>query len=259
MPSAPSASRRHLDDDRATWRQRRARGGGGLAEHQQLVLRPTFLGVMPVGPGETATLNGLLFEVPSLEVMSRIDARELGAQYDKVEVDLESIQVLVGDALEKGRDRVYTYVMQKGHSARPSERFPIVQSYVDICVEGFLAVQEEYAGVPELTRFAEEFVATTHGWDAPWVNDRAYPFRPWAAVPKAREIDMVLVESLPSFVLDSIHLPKAGPTWSDLGTALGGFLAVALGLVAVLAFLMGWFAHSIRLSYARQMSPKASD
>ena len=51
---------------------------------QQLVMRPTFLGVRVAEKDEAATVNGLLFQVPSAEVMHRIDTRELGAYYDKV-------------------------------------------------------------------------------------------------------------------------------------------------------------------------------
>jgi hypothetical protein len=51
----------------------------------------------------------------------------------------------------------------------PSPQFPMVQSYVDICVNGCLEVEGKY---PCATGFTAEFIATTEAWSRYWVNDR---------------------------------------------------------------------------------------
>ncbi|MFI6768069.1 hypothetical protein [Streptomyces sp. NPDC050355] len=53
----------------------------------------------------------------------------------------------------------------------PSERFPIVQSYVDVCLDGCLENEENYPGARK-AQFAKEFIRTTSGWRTPWFNDR---------------------------------------------------------------------------------------
>jgi hypothetical protein len=42
--------------------------------------------------------------------------------------------------------------------------------------------------------FTQEFIRTTTGWNADWVNDRIYPRRPFIYVPNASTIDKALKE-----------------------------------------------------------------
>jgi hypothetical protein len=62
-------------------------------------------------------------------------------------------------------------------------RHPILLSYVDAVVQGYLATYGE-AG-------AERFFATTEGWDAPVLNDRATPRYPRAQTLTVLERDFV--------------------------------------------------------------------
>ncbi|MCB1034395.1 MAG: hypothetical protein KDD47_11245, partial [Acidobacteria bacterium] len=71
----------------------------------------------------------------------------------------------------------------------PSRQFPMVQSYVDICVNGCLEVEGKY---PTAAGFAQLFVTTTDAWNEFWVNDRIYPRRPFIYRPTASKIDAVL-------------------------------------------------------------------
>ena len=73
----------------------------------------------------------------------------------------------------------------------PTPDFPMVQSYVDICVNGCLEVEALYRSA---RGFVQEFVKTTTGWNKYWVNDRLYPRRPFIYVPKAETIDRALQE-----------------------------------------------------------------
>jgi hypothetical protein len=42
--------------------------------------------------------------------------------------------------------------------------------------------------------FTQEFIRTTSGWNANWVNDRLYPRRPFIYAPNASAIDKGLKE-----------------------------------------------------------------
>jgi hypothetical protein len=77
----------------------------------------------------------------------------------------------------------------------PSPEFPIVQSYVDICLTGCLQIQQ---GFPEAGDFAAEFIQSTREWSKYWENDRAYPRRAPFAVPLAQDIDILLKKHLPA-------------------------------------------------------------
>jgi hypothetical protein len=63
----------------------------------------------------------------------------------------------------------------------------MVQSYVDICINGCLELEALYRGVKG--SFTQEFIRTTTGWNANWVNDRIWPF---IYAPSASAIDKAL-------------------------------------------------------------------
>ena len=69
-----------------------------------------------------------------------------------------------------------------------SHAYPILQTYVDICVLGCLEFSRE---------FAVEFIQSTVGWDGPWLNDRPVPRRPWVHQPKYKVIDQLLKDTIP--------------------------------------------------------------
>ncbi len=78
----------------------------------------------------------------------------------------------------------------------PSAQYPIVQSYVDICLTGTLAVDRtlETTDWP----FTRSFIRTTIGWSPHWVNDRMFPRVPHRNCPEAYTIDQILFEELPN-------------------------------------------------------------
>jgi hypothetical protein len=71
----------------------------------------------------------------------------------------------------------------------PTAQFPIVQSYVDLCVHGCLEVEARYRTAKG---FTDEFFATSYGWSKYWVNDRLYPRRAFGALAPASDIDAAL-------------------------------------------------------------------
>ena len=135
-------------------------------------LRPAaFLSVEPA-PG--AEIEGLIAAVPGGDWQA-LDARERG--YDR-------------HALAEGLAHAATrpvaaqiYAVASRHAAEPGLRHPILLSYVDVVVQGYLREFGE-AGV-------ERFFATTAGWEAPVLDDRAGPRYPRAQSLTARERGLV--------------------------------------------------------------------
>jgi cation transport regulator ChaC len=118
--------------------------------------RLTALGVAARAQG---TCNGVVFPV-SVAELAELDRREGG--YRRVVVDRPTITLQSGRHGPDGR--FWTY--EPEHPVGPDGRHPIAQSYVDVVLEGCLSYGDE---------FAREFIRTTAGWDASWVDDRSAP------------------------------------------------------------------------------------
>lgn len=141
--------------------------------------RMTALGVRRVPLSDAREINGVIYPVRAADLPA-IREREVG--YDMVQVHPENVKFESWQRLPAGA-RVFVFVPQ-GDSAMPADaENPILQSYVDVCVTGFL----EY-GEP----FARKFVRTTFGWSRHWVDDRLLPRRPWVYQPKWKVVDTIL-------------------------------------------------------------------
>ena len=129
-------------------------------------LRPVaYLSVEP-WEGEIA---GLVAEVPGGD-WTALDARE--AAYDKHPVTVR-LHACGSDTPAR------VYAVTPAHAAPPDTRHPVLLSYIDTVVQGFLEVFG--------TAGAEDFFATTAGWDSPILNDRDAPRYPRATVLTAAE------------------------------------------------------------------------
>ena len=118
-------------------------------------LRPVaFLTAVPA-PG--AEIDGLIAGVPGADWRS-LDLRE--AAYDRVAA------ADVAHALD-WRPEVSLYAIPEGRHGAPDRAHPVLLSYVDVVVQGYL------------NEFGEDgvarFFATTDGWDAPVADDRRDP------------------------------------------------------------------------------------
>ena len=71
----------------------------------------------------------------------------------------------------------------------PSVDFPILQTYVDVCVSGCLEHGEA---------FAREFLRTTFLWSCFWLNEREVARRPWLHQKSYVKIDQLLREEVPA-------------------------------------------------------------
>jgi hypothetical protein len=149
----------------------------------------TALGLRKAKPGKGITINGVLYPAEGGD-MTKFDQREQG--YVRVEVPKSQIEAVGWQRLpQTGHFWIYVPASPGGGGpgqglSEPAARYPILQSYVDVVVEGGL----EYG--PD---FAREIVETTDCWSRYWLNDRELAHRPWVQDPKARAVDEVLAKA----------------------------------------------------------------
>lgn len=152
----------------------------------------TALGLRQPRPDERpTTINGVLYPVEEKD-LPLFDEREQG--YARVAVPASAMEAVSWQQLPK-QAQVWVYIPNK-EGARPEDRpraasrdFPIVQSYIDVVVEGAL----EYG--PD---FARELIETTTDWNEFWLNDRELARRPWVHDKTARDVDRLLAATAPA-------------------------------------------------------------
>ena len=101
-------------------------------------------------------IDGLIAHVPHDDWVA-LDQREWA--YDRIPATQA-----VGHALTHDIE-IAVYAVPGHKHGRPSTHHPILLSYIDVVVQGYL---REFG-----SNGAERFFATTDGWDAPVLNDRA--------------------------------------------------------------------------------------
>jgi hypothetical protein len=153
----------------------------------------TGLGLRKPMPGESATtINGVLYPVHGND-MAEFDDRE--HEYMRVEVPRATIEAVSWQALP-ALARVWVYVPiiasnDSGTGLQPADaRFPLLESYIDVVVEGGL----EYG-----TEFAREILVTTRDWSCYWLNDRDLGRRPWVVDKQSAAVDKLLSKYAPHF------------------------------------------------------------
>lgn len=148
----------------------------------------TFLGVTE---DDEAACNGVIAPVYPNE-WDDLDRRERG--YDRVVVAPNRVTTLgIHKWAPPEGSRLFVYVAKSPQP--PTHKFPIIQSYVDICLDGCLAIDDAADGGESFTR---EFLESTADWSTEWVNDRLYPRAPFRCTPRAGHIDRLLAEHCPA-------------------------------------------------------------
>ncbi len=152
----------------------------------------TALGLRKANPGEQAsTINGVLYP-ESKANGSRFDEREQG--YVRVEIPRMDVAAVSWQQLPPG-GHVWVYVpaRQGGNPGtdlpEADADFPILQSYIDVVLEGAL----EYG-----TDYAKELIETTTGWSRYWLNDREMARRPWVHDNRYQPVDHLLQNTAPA-------------------------------------------------------------
>lgn len=163
----------------------------------------TALGLRKPQSGEKPmTINGVLYPVEGND-MSLFDAREDG--YMRVEVPLDEVKGMSSVQMP-AEGKIWTYVSVKRDDTPDrglhvaTADYPVVQSYVDIVIDGAL----EYG--PD---FAREVLETTTDWNRYWLNDRINARRPLVHEKNAGIIDKLLqgTSSSASYLKDRL-LPE---------------------------------------------------
>ncbi|WP_133305565.1 gamma-glutamylcyclotransferase family protein [Streptomyces sp. AcE210] len=161
---------------------------------------PTYLGAFP---DRASTCNGVIFQVAHGELKAFAD-REKGYKL----IRIPPVDITMLDGRSAPPPGTFWYF---GSASRRyvSQEFPIVQSYVDVCVSGCLEIEDEFPA-SRTAKFAQNFFTGTTDWKTPWINDRIYPWRPFVHVPQANRIDALIRDQLGEEVFRSISLPGAG-------------------------------------------------
>jgi hypothetical protein len=152
----------------------------------------TALGLRKPGPGEQATtINGVLYAIEGDDT-TKFDAREAG--YARVEVPHADIEAVSWQSIpQEGHIWVYVPVRPGGAPGiglpQADAAFPLLESYIDVVVEGGL----EYG--PD---FARELIETTADWSPFWLNDRELARRPWVHDSKYATVDQMLARIAPA-------------------------------------------------------------
>tara|TARA_E500000178_G_C16697205_1_gene606496 strand:- start:74 stop:691 length:618 start_codon:yes stop_codon:yes gene_type:complete len=145
----------------------------------------TFLTIVK---SKGSIFNGAYYKTDYNNIIAT-DNREQG--YCRIKVDKDKIKPLGLDKIPKGDYWVYA---QKNTEKiiLPSKKRPIVQSYVDIFLNGCIEIGDQF----QLPGFLSKCIETTHMWLNPneinsWINDRIHPQRPFDN-PNAFKIDKIL-------------------------------------------------------------------
>jgi hypothetical protein len=149
----------------------------------------TALGLRKSNEGEHAmTINGVLYPVEGTD-MARFDEREIG--YRRLEVPPTQIEAVGWQPLPAS-GRFWLYVPEEPRDKeringvglpKPDRDFPLLESYIDVFVEGGLEYGKDYA---------RELIETTEGWSPYWLNDRVLARRPWVRDPESGKVDELL-------------------------------------------------------------------
>jgi hypothetical protein len=112
-------------------------------------------------PDPACVIEGMIAQVPKGDWVA-LDQREWA--YDRV-----AATGSVSHALAPEID-IAVYAVPEARHTIPLDRYPILLSYLDVVVQGYL---REYG--PD---GADRFFSTTDGWEAPILDDRAEPRYP---------------------------------------------------------------------------------
>ncbi len=140
---------------RRTWRHTLARDAAFLTAH----------------PDAASCIDGVTCVLEGGD-WTDLDEREIG--YDRALLGTDAGTDLNGTAIY--------WIPEDKHGA-PSEKLPILLSYLDVVVQGYLSQFGE-DGV-------QRFFDTTDGWDAPILNDRSAPRYPRHQTLSAPETQLV--------------------------------------------------------------------
>ena len=120
---------------------------------------------LSVAPDPDHAIDGVMIEEPA-DRLAALDARE----YRYVRKQVPAGQFVTSHRTDAAHRDAFYYQADGVHAKWADSEYPILQSYVDAVMQGFLHLFGEHGVV--------HFAATTQGWEAPIVADRALPRYP---------------------------------------------------------------------------------
>lgn len=144
----------------------------------------TYLGI---NKKINSKVNAIIFEVQE-SYLELLDKREF--LYTREIVDYEDIKLINNTLNITKNDSIWIYVTND--NKKPMAKAPIIQSYVDTCLEGCINLEIEF----NIKNFAIDFLLNTKNWSNFWVNDRIFPRAPHLKQEYAYFIDSLLNEHL---------------------------------------------------------------
>ena len=140
---------------------------------------------------KNSTLNGVVFYATDTELGS-LKIRERDYAMERVPVaDL----VWLSEKPKTLPQAFHIFIWSPDKEKGPTPERPIIQSYIDTCLTGCLALDRDLENADWW--FSRNFIRNTGGWSRHWVNDRIYPRRPHIHVKDAHLIDRLLSEERP--------------------------------------------------------------
>ncbi len=112
-------------------------------------------------PDANCEIEGMIAHVPRND-WDALDQREWA--YDRITATGSVTHPLTHDV------EIAVYSVPHNRRNEPTEHHPILLSYIDVVVQGYLRAYGEEG--------ADRFIGTTDGWEAPILNDRAEPRYP---------------------------------------------------------------------------------
>jgi len=172
----------------------------GLARHwnaqgTSITASTTYLGILR---DEKSHINAVIYALTGSEPLNAIKSYDKRERfYCRIEIPRSRITILPREEqLESKLEddaQFWIYENIPEFTKSPNDKYPIVQSYVDIFISGCMEQEEKFG----LKGFAETCVESTKGWNLHWVNDRLTPRRPSKYQPMAYKIDFLLNSKLP--------------------------------------------------------------
>lgn len=132
---------------------------------------------------KNSKVNAVYYPI-SIKGLKKLDKRE--SSYCRIKVPPKDLN-FYGKKVKIDNTNFWVYAANPKRLKSPNQNHPIVQSYVDIFMNGCIQIQIKY----KIKNFANQCIETTKEWSPYWVNDRIHARRPFK-VPNAYKIDQLL-------------------------------------------------------------------
>ena len=120
---------------------------------------------------EGAKLNAVYYPL-SIKGISKLDKRE--RSYCRIKLKDNEVSFF-NDKINLKNKNFWVYAAKPDKINAPDEKHPIVQSYVDIFLNGCFQIQDKF----KINEFSDLCIETTTEWSKNWVNDRVHARRPF--------------------------------------------------------------------------------